>query len=341
MVRYPTFSLTYEGKDITEDIKPYVLAIAYTDKLEGESDELEITLENLDLRWMNAWYPKPGDRVTLRIGYLGEALIGSSFEVDEPEFTGAPDTLRLKGLATPVTAALRQKNTTAYGNTTLRAIARRIADKHKLQLVGNVPEIRLERVTQKEETDLEFLRKLSADYGLIFKVEGTEKLVFFKESDLEAAAAAIALDRKDLARYSLKRGTAGTYKSAEISYQDPKTGRFISAKVDAQGKEVAKAKEDAPAAGDVLKIRERCENREQAIAKATEQLRRANKGQIEGNLDIEGNVRLNAGSNLTLTGFFGLNGKYQIEQVRHTLTRREGYKSSAEIKGIEVEGQRE
>ncbi|MGG6295305.1 phage late control D family protein [Leptolyngbya sp. AN02str] len=344
MIRYPTFKLVYEGTDITEGLKPFVLSISYSDKLEGESDELEIALENSDLRWMGTWLPKEGDAVSLELGYDGGVMLGPIlFEVDEPEFSGPPDVIRLKGLATPVTASLRQRNSAAYENTTLLAIAQQIAQKHKLELVGEVPEIKLERVTQKEQTDLEFLREIAADYGLIFKVESSTKLVFFRESDLEAADPVLTFTRQDIGRYRIRRGAKGTYQAAEISYNDPKTGKLISVKIDAAGKEVATPAggKTEVASGDILKIRERCENRAQAEVKATEALRRANRGQVEGTLDMEGNTSVVAGLNLTLNGFLNLSGKYQVKQVRHSLSRSKGYTSNVEITGLELEGEPE
>lgn len=348
MVRVPSFTVEYAGVDISESIKPFLVGIVYTDKLEGESDELEIDLKNDDLRWMGTWFPGEGDRVTLTLGYENEASLGPiGFEVDEPEFNGPPDRASIKGLATPISSSLRQRNTAAYESTTLRAIAQQIAERHGLQLVGEVPAIRLDRVSQKEESDLEFLKKLAADYGLIFKIESTTRLVFYRESELESAPAVMALERRqapeqsDFTSYRLRKGTAGTYKACEVRYMNPGSGELISVTVDASGAEVTGGDQanDASGAdiatGDTLKIREYCENREQALIRAQEGLRRANRGQVEGSLEMEGNVAIAAGINIDLVGFLQLDGKYQVSQVRHLYIKRQGYRSSIEIKRIE------
>jgi phage protein D len=291
---------------------------------------------------MDAWIPAEGDRVELRLGYEGEPLLGPIlFEVDEPEWQGVPDTLRLKGLATPITASLRQKNTKAYEDTTLKAIAQQIAATHGLTLVGDVPEIKLERVTQKEQTDLDFLRDTAIEYGLIFKIDSASKLVFYKESELESAAAVMAIARAQLSRYTVRRGAKGTYGNAEVSYFDPKKGDYISIKIDAKGSEVTTpqdGKEDI-ASGDTLKIRERVENKQQAELKAIEALRRANRGQIEGDISTEGNPLLSAGINITLNGFRKLSGKYQVIEVQHKLSKSRGYQSSAKLKGLELKSE--
>lgn len=348
MARVPIFKLSYLGTDITTDIKALVSSIKFVDKTEGESDELEITLDNSDLRWLNAWAPNEGDTVALQLGYQGEALMPEiTFEVDEPEYSGPPDILRLKGLATPITASLRQKRTQAYENTNLRAIAQVIADRHGLELVGEVPEIAIERATQKEEADLQFLRDTAAEYGLIFKIESSSRLVFYRESALEEAAAIMTIERSHISRYSLKRGAAGTYKAAKISYLDPKTGEYTEVTIAANGEEVRsdeetpEGEESGVASGDTLTIRERFENREQATLKAAEALRRANRGQVEGRIDLEGDVRLSGGVNVTLEGFYRFDGKYQVSDVRHTLTKNQGFRSSANLKGIEITGEQQ
>lgn len=340
VARVPVFKLKYLGADITNDIRDLTTSITFTDKLEGESDELEICLDNGDLRWMDAWLPKEGDVAELRMGYKEEALLGPvTFEIDEPEYSGTPDTLRLRGMATPITKSLRQKNTVAYENTTLKAIAQQIAEKHGLELVGNVPEIKLERVTQRDQSDLEFLRKTAIEYGLIFKIESAKKLVFYNESELENAPSTLTLKRQQLSNYRIRKGAVGTYKGVEFNYLDPKTGEYIKSTFDAEGKELTTQTDGKSevASGDVLKVRERFENREQGEVKAKEALRRANRGSVEGSFDIEGNVQLAAGINISLEGFKKLSGKYQITQVRHELTRSRGYKSSVEIKGLELE----
>ena len=332
--RSPTFTLQYESTDISQDVRPFLLAINYIDKLEGESDELEVAIENSDLRWLNAWLPAEGASMHLTLGYVDEASLGPiTFEIDEPEFSGPPDIVRIKGLATPITASLRQRNTIAYENTTLRAIAQQIADKHDLQLVGDLPEFRIERATQKEQTDLEFLRETAAEYGLIFTIESSTRLVFFRESELEEAAAILIVARTEVSRYQLRRSAAGTYTAAEVSYQDPASGDFISAKFSAEGTQLGE--EDELGSGDVLKIRERCESLAQAQLKAQEALRRANSTRVEGSLSLEGNILYSGGVNIALAGFGQFDGKYQVTQARHSLSKNRGYRTDAEIRKIE------
>ncbi|MGL5631261.1 MAG: hypothetical protein ACRDD3_02775, partial [Azovibrio sp.] len=86
-VRQPVFVLTYEQKNITSDISPYVCSIGYMDNLTGKSDELDVQLEDVDGRWIDHWYPGKGDTLSLKIGYEGSPLLPcGTFEIDEIEF---------------------------------------------------------------------------------------------------------------------------------------------------------------------------------------------------------------------------------------------------------------
>ena len=64
-VTKPDFTLSYENKDITGDIAPYLISFVYTDYLEGQSDELQVEFEDVDGRWLRGWYPEQGDALAL------------------------------------------------------------------------------------------------------------------------------------------------------------------------------------------------------------------------------------------------------------------------------------
>src|SRR5574344_2426194 len=127
----PTFKIEYNKKDITKDVSNYVVNVEYTDFEQGQSDEISITFEDSSKLWQGAWIPSKGDSLRLFIGYVGEKLLNCGvFEIDEIEFVAPPDTLAVKALATGITKTLRQKNSVAYENKTLKQIANEIAKKH-------------------------------------------------------------------------------------------------------------------------------------------------------------------------------------------------------------------
>ena len=326
----PIFRLLYEGTDITSDLRDLTTSIVFVDKLEGEADTLRIDTQNVDLRWLDAWLVGEGDAVQLELGYENEPLLGPiTFEVDEPKWSGPPDTFSLNGIAVPPTKSLRQRNSQAYEGISLQGIAATIASKHGLELVGDIPDIVFKRISQVEQTDLEFLRDLAAQYGVIFKIESTSRLVFYQESSLETADPILTLNRNQLSRYRIRRSAAETYKAATVSYQDSETGQFIEVTVDLSGAQIAPPEdgEGEIAAEDILKIRTRTESLAQAEIKAREALRRANSQRVLLSLELMGDPLLAAGVVVELSGFARFSGKYLVEKVIHRLNRSRGYVS--------------
>lgn len=316
-----TFKIKYESKDITRAINPYVLSIDYTDNEHGQSDEIVIQLENSDKLWQGNWYPSKGDVLSLEIGYEGEKLLNcGAFEIDEIEYSAPPDVITLKAVSTNIKKTLRENNSVAYENKTLKQIAQEIADKHDLELVGQIQEVKVQRITQNQERDLTFLKNLAEQYGYIFKI-ADNKLVFYETKKLKNATPNVILTKQDLTSISLREKTHEIYKACEISYHNPESKAKITVTV--QDKKFT--------FGDVLKISSRCENKEQAVLQAHAALDKKNSSKISGSISLPGSPNLVAGINLELKKTGNFSGKYHITQVKHRITKSSGYTTSGEI----------
>ncbi len=321
-VRQPLWRVQYDKKDISVQIAPYILSITYTDYLEGQSDELQIYLEDRDGRWRRGWFPGKGDEISAQIGYLDEGKLTDCgvFQIDEIELNGPPDTVSIRCLAAGVVPSLRTTNTKAYEQKTLREIAQEIAAKHGLTIKGTVPEIKVERITQKEERDLAFLKRLAAAYGFVFSVRG-QLLVWHDLAALDAAESIVTIDRSKMASYTFRSTSSEVYKACQARYWDPKKKKEVSYTFKANG----------VTTGDTLKLNERCENRAQAEAKAKAALRNTNGRMIQGDVTIEGNQRLVAGVNVKITGLDILDNTYQVIKSTHSMDRRGGYVTKIEL----------
>ncbi len=129
----PKYSVLYNGKNITEDISKYMLSITYNDKTKGESDEVEIELEDVDSLWQNSWYPEKGASLTVTI----QDLKCGVFEIDEIEIKGPPSTVMIRGMATGIKNSLRTKKSDAHENKTIRQIALKVAQNNGLTLIDS------------------------------------------------------------------------------------------------------------------------------------------------------------------------------------------------------------
>lgn len=114
----PKFAVIYEQKDITSAITPFLLEITYTDYLSDQSDEITLTLEDVNGDWLYDWYPDVGDGVELSLSDdVGELVALGRFEIGEIEYRYPPSVVVLKALSTGIRKANREWVRSTYDST--------------------------------------------------------------------------------------------------------------------------------------------------------------------------------------------------------------------------------
>lgn len=69
--------ISYNGKDISADIAPYLKSLSYRDNLSGEADDLQIVLEDRAGLWQSSWLPEKGASLDVTLKFSQWAsLIG-------------------------------------------------------------------------------------------------------------------------------------------------------------------------------------------------------------------------------------------------------------------------
>jgi len=317
----PLFRITYDGKDITNALAPGIISVNYTDRCEFESDDLEIQLEDNDALYQNAWYPDKGSKLTLDFGYAGLLIPAGEFEIDDLSLSGPPDVFSIKAIATGITKELRTKKSVGYEKQSLRQIINAVANRNGLTVEGTIEEIRFERVTQNRESDVEFLKRLSYDFGYIFSIRGT-KLIFYSILEIDKKAPDFIVSKREMMRWTFNEKTAEVFKQAEAKYQDPaqKITHF------------SLEEESGIVKADTLNVRSRTENKQQAETKAKIALYRANSLKQQGSITLQGKPKLVAGNTFSVLGFGKFNGAYVVRESSHTFTRGGGYTTTANIK---------
>lgn len=336
-VPQPAFELAYNGKAITAEVTPYVTAITYTDNLTGESDDLDVDLEDTDGRWINAWYPEKGAVLTLKFGYLGQTLVKAGvFAVDEVNLSGPPSVVKIRSLATGVQEAVRTRKGRSYEKTTLAAIAQRIAKRHKMKLIGKVEALQIDRATQYHETDLQFLSRLAAEYGYAFKVtENNTKMVFWKTADLHGQKPIRTFTPADMISYNASDKITDVPGDAQVKYHDPKTKKLVVYGVkEGQTTVVGQTNAGKSASADTVKMSRRAPTKQAAEAMAAAELDRRHLDRTSAEIEIEGDAGLAAGAVVELAGLGRLSGNYTMTKVTHRITRGNGFTSSLELKRV-------
>lgn len=444
----PKFTITYAGKDISEDISRYLISVVYTDRTQGESDEVEITVEDSDRLWMDSWYPSKGDKLEMSIGYDDLMIDCGSFTVDEIELHGPPDTVTIRALAAGINSPLRSKRSQAHEDQTLRQIAEVVAARQSLtiedgtttttrikvnfaadraemtdaasdarralgtnikqlyvdtindhytallQTADNLtqkgkpdeateirqtvalwrsawiakalPDIattrqtilnfaarldaiaaslkdvdqtvtrskldqKITRSTQNRETDLEFLRRIAMQFGVIFSVRG-DLLIFASMYDIETGGANGVIGRSDVTSYNFKDKTTRTYTAARVSYHSALDKKEIVSEVQASSLDGVG---EMATSGDTLLITQRVESEAQAEEIAKAALWHANSKTAEGTLEMPGRPTVVAGINIALSSDFGvMAGKWHVSESSHKIDRSSGYTTSVTIKRV-------
>jgi phage protein D len=200
-----------------------------------------------------------------------------------------------------------------------------VASKYRLNVVGVADPLNpvFARVTQKQESDLAFLKRLATSNGYDFTVRGTA-LVFYSRSALEAQPPVLTVARGNIERFAFENRTRLVNKAAQVTYQDPASRQLITQSV---------AAVNIPT-GDTCKLTMRCENGQQATLKAQAALNNGNAWFTNARLALPGTTALSAGNTIALSGWDSFDGVYLIEMSRHSLSRRTGYSTEAEIRRV-------
>lgn len=319
------FVLTYQQRNITQDISEHLVSLSYSDYLSDEADSLEVELEDAEGKWLGAWYPGHGDTLSLSIGWNGQGLrtLGR-FEIDEIELNSPPSTVSIRALGAGIQTALRTTEHRAYENTTLNAVAKQIATRQGLELIGAIEPITLDRLTQ-QESDLTFLRNLAGEYGYAFKVTG-KRLVFHAISELAKGVPVASLVLKDLSSVRLRDQITVVPKAVEVRHKDPIKKRLITYKI-INGETVAvpSSSSQTTTSADTQKQRKRSASADVAKARAKADLAKSNRERTSGSWSCMGRPNLVSGNIVVLVAAGKLGGNYLITAAHHRFTRSGGY----------------
>ena len=100
---------------------------------------------------------------------------------------------------------MRTRNSVGFEIETLLGIAQTIGEKYGLAVIStsDVTDIEFDRVTQKHETDLGFLKRLAVEHDYDFTVRGS-LLVFYSRASLAAVVPIRTVDRTNLKSFEFR-----------------------------------------------------------------------------------------------------------------------------------------
>lgn len=329
-IKQPIIKVTYNHKNISSIISEDVISMRYVDMLDGGSDEIEITLADIDGKWQSNFYPEKKTRLEVEFGYDDNLLKCGVFYITGISASGLPDVVTIRGLATSPNQNVRTIKTQTHRNKTLRQLAESVAQEHGWQIIGNIANMQIYKVTQKEQTDLAFLARIAREFGYVFSVRDN-KMIFESLYNLATKGSVRVYDKSDLIDYSWDDAMIQQYKSVQVIYHSAKDNKTVKKEADKDsklpnGQDAGGVNKNT--SNDTLVVYVRAENEEQAQAKANAILFKNNTQGQTGTFNFYGDYLLVCGSNIDLHGFGVLSGTWLIKQSTHIFDRTKGYTTS-------------
>ena len=330
----PAVAIEYNGRDITADLSPYLSRFSFVDRLSGEADSLDIELAETHhslSRWLAEWYPDKAMEVVAHFGYAHAPLVlAGHFEVDEVAVESPPMTVRIRALATGITKSVRTRQGRAYENTTLSAIADQVAKRLSATRKGKIEAVKLDRVTQYQESDWQFVVRLLREYGYVAKLTDNNKtLAVARLADL-AEGVVRELWPGDLSSWSYCDRITDVPARSAVAHHNPKTGKLVI--YQAEGGQLVPA--NTVTAKDADKKVVRAKTPEQAKAKATAMQERHEADKTSFECVLPGDPALIAGAAVDVRGLSRLDGRYVIQEARHEIDVSGGYATSLSMKRL-------
>lgn len=312
--RTVTANFKFNGKWLGKSLKDYLQSVTYTDIASGESDQLDIVLQNIQMDWLGKRYPKKGDRVDGKITFVNwegirdRKLDCGAFVLDDIQFSGGPLTASFGCISSPMDSSFNtRERTKTWKDVTIEEIAQEIADKYDLKLKCSDAEIRIGVIEQSQKTDSAFLYDLCDAYGLSMKVY-KKSIVIYSQTVMEEKRPVKKLKREDFVddKWSFADSLTGVYTGARISYKPGEGGEEISVYV---GEKDEEAKDSR-----VLFINEAADSISDAYLKAAVAVNKSNQEATTLSGDIWPDPKVCAGVTVEILGLGKADGKYFVDK---------------------------
>lgn len=311
--RRTRISLLYEGTDISAEIAVDLINFEYTDNESGKADDIAVKLKDNQGVWIGPWFPTKGD--TLEASIIDEGygtLYCGKFKIDELAASGAPNVFEIKGVSVPLEEGIRREaKSKAWESVKLSKIVTEIATTGKLSSIFDSPaDPEYDRLDQRQESDLAFLKRICDKAGLNLKITD-EQIVVFDQLEYEKKDPVRSIQRgvDNIKSWNFSSQAFDLYSACEVQYYDPKTQETITHTFT----------DDNVIRGMTAKILERVPNFAEAERLAKAELRKRNKHEVTGDITLVGDTTLIAGLTVTVVGFGFYDGKYMIEEARHSV----------------------
>ena len=356
--------------DISTEVSADLLQCEYTDHIDDEADEVNITLKDEVGKWSGTWTPTRGDKV--KVTFITEArgvIETKNMIIDRLSVSGRPRVFSFSAVSIPLNGTVRRTvKTRKYENTTLKEIANQIATENELKFMWDCESNpHYDKVDQERISDLDFLKKLCEEAGFTVKVSA-ETLIVFDQTKYEkqepikllienaSHILSWSFDAQQSERYKSctvrwrnvsKKSASGNKSSKSVYDRQAILDSYINGSTPNKGAKTKKGSTatkaeyidytyddpDVDDSGQVYVLKRRCTSLAEAKRLAKAKLRQLNSRQLTGSLSMIGDPLMCAGSVIKLIGFGSFDGNFIIEKATHTMSS-SGYVTSVDVRRV-------
>ena len=294
----PVFKVEANGEDVTEKLQANTVSISFSDEDGNQSDEITIVVAGDFNR------PKYKDELKLWLGYEEREMFECGlFVVQRTKRSRFGLTITATGA--DFSNALKQKRDLSYEQLSLKEVAKMVADRHGLKLKSDFGDLQVTHLSQTDESDLHFMKRISTDYNGIFSIKNAT-LIFLKRIKGTSPSSELPhfkINVDEESELEIEYTNKTFYGSCVATWHDTTENKVQSITV---------------GSGDpVLKLDAQFKSAAEANTKAMAKLARASRGTKSGSLSVYGQ-EIYAGGVLEISGAGEDDGKYSIKRVEHS-----------------------
>lgn len=232
--RQAAWSITVDGVDIADSLRPRLISLDLTEKRGTDADELSLVLSDHDGQLA---VPRPGVTIAVSLGWkdLGTAntphLIDKGrFKVDQLTHAGTPDTLTIRARSADLTRAFRQRRTQSWTQTTLGTILNDLAGRNGLQLrcSDDKGAVEIDHLAQSNESDAALIARLGRIHDAVATVKAGALIFMACGAGISPGGEPLGLatiTRRDGDRHTWESAERGSYSGVVAEWHDRAGGQ--------------------------------------------------------------------------------------------------------------------
>jgi phage protein D len=229
-------------EDLTGAIGPLLVSLKLAEKRGGEADQVDLVIRDVP----GMPLPKKGAIVRVMLGWVAGPDVAAglvdkgTFKIDDVGFGGPPDQITLRGRSADLTSSYRVRRERSHNNTTLGALAEKVAGEHGLQanVAPELAGVPLAVVSQEQESDMAMIRRLGRRHDAVATVKNGTLI-------LSPIGRAATPSGRPIPALTIERGQGDTFKfqtqereqhdGVEARWHDKDKGKRKTVKVDGAG----------------------------------------------------------------------------------------------------------